>query len=63
MDAGRDEQAESAFRKLYKSVECGFRKTDYLLKDTDFKSIREDPRWKLVLDCISDKTKIEKTAE
>jgi tetratricopeptide (TPR) repeat protein len=57
-----ENKTDAAFRNLYKSVECGFRNADYLLKDADFKSIRKDPRWKLVLDCISDSTKIEKTA-
>jgi tetratricopeptide (TPR) repeat protein len=56
-----EKRPDAAFRKLYKSVECGFQNADYLLKDADFKSIRKDPRWKMVLDCISDKAKIEKT--
>jgi tetratricopeptide (TPR) repeat protein len=55
-----EKRPDSAFRKLYKSVECGFQNADYLLKDADFKSIRKDPRWRMVLDCISDKAKIEK---
>lgn len=57
-----EKRPDAAFRKLYKSVECGFRNADYLLKDSDFKGIRKDPRWRLVLDCISDRAKIENEA-
>jgi hypothetical protein len=38
----------AAFRNLYKSIECGFKDADYLLRDPDFKSIRKDPRWRVV---------------
>jgi Flp pilus assembly protein TadD len=51
----------AAFGKLYKSIERGFRNADYLRKDPDFKSICKDPRWRLVIDHISDKSKIEET--
>ncbi|MBN1545411.1 MAG: tetratricopeptide repeat protein [Syntrophaceae bacterium] len=49
----------AAFRKLFKSVECGFRDTTLLKKDPDLKSLRKDLKWKLVLGCISDKAKFE----
>jgi tetratricopeptide (TPR) repeat protein len=44
-----------AFRNLYKSSECGFKDANYLLRDSDFKSIHKDPRWKVVLDCLSNR--------
>ncbi len=47
----------AAFRNLYKSIECGFNDGEYLLRDTDFKSIRKDPRWSVVLDCLSKRAK------
>jgi hypothetical protein len=33
-----------------------------MLKDEDFTSLRQDARWQLVLDCIADKAKMEKSA-
>jgi len=56
-----ENKPDAAFTKLYKSVECGFRKADYLLKDEDFTGIRKDARWQLVLDCIVDRVKMEKS--
>jgi len=48
-----ENKPSAAFRNLYKSIECGFQDNDYLQCDSDFKSIRRDPRWKMVLSCIS----------
>ena len=52
-----ENKPDSAFRNLYKSIECGFSDVDYLRQDTDFKAFHKDPRWRLVLDCISDNAK------
>jgi len=46
----------AAFRNLYKSIECGFKDAGYLQHDGDFKGIRKDPRWRVVLDSISEKS-------
>lgn len=48
-----EQKPAAAFRNLYKSIECGFKDVDYLLRDADFKNIQEDPRWKVVVQCIS----------
>ena len=50
-----DHKPNAAFRNLYKSIECGFKDKEYLLRDPDFAGIRKDPRWRLVLECISGK--------
>ena len=50
-----DHKPDAAFRNLYKSIECGFKDKEYLLRDPDFAGIRKDPRWRLVLECISGK--------
>jgi tetratricopeptide (TPR) repeat protein len=44
-----ERNAEGAFRHLNKSVDCGFRDLEHLLKDGDLESIREDPRWRRVV--------------
>ena len=43
----------AAFQNLNKSIDCGFKDVDYLLRDSDFKNIQEDPRWKVVVECVS----------
>ena len=55
-----ENKPDAAFRNLYKSIDCGFSDSDYLSRDPDFDAFHKDPRWRLVLDCISDKAKAEK---
>ena len=43
---------ESAFRHLGKAVERGFRDVGYLRRDKDFQSLRQDARWKELMDKI-----------
>jgi len=42
----------AAFRNLNRAIDCGFKDASYLLQDSDFQSIREDSRWKMILDRI-----------
>lgn len=51
----------AAFRNLYKSIECGFKNADYLRRDPDFKSIRKDRRWRVVLESIANSARAEGT--
>lgn len=48
-----EKKPAAAFHNLYKSIECGFKDVDHLLKDSDLRNIRRDPRWKVVIECIS----------
>ena len=52
LDAMENKPA-AAFRNLYKSIECGFSDVDHLLADADFANIHDDPRWKVVIGCIT----------
>jgi Flp pilus assembly protein TadD len=44
----------AAFRNLSRAIDCGFKDAAYLLQDQDFHGIREDPRWKMILDRIQE---------
>ncbi len=46
---------EDAFANLNKAIDCGFRNLAHLEKDEDFTSVRQDPRWKQVLQRIPKK--------
>jgi cytochrome c-type biogenesis protein CcmH/NrfG len=50
---GKYAETAAAFHNLYKSIECGFEDVDYLLRDSDFENIHEDPRWRVVVQSIS----------
>ena len=41
---------DAAFKNLNRAVDCGFRDAAYLVNDTDFNAIRDDPRWVAVLE-------------
>ena len=47
-----EQKPAAAFHNLYKSIECGFKDADYLLRDSDFENVQGDPRWKVVVQCI-----------
>ena len=51
-----ERNTEGAFRHLNKSVDCGFRNLEHLLKDDDLESIREDARWRQVVRRIRRRT-------
>ena len=42
----------AAFRNLNRAIDYGFNDASYLLQDSDFQTIREDSRWKMILDRI-----------
>ena len=48
-----EQKPAAAFRNLYKSIECGFKDVDCLRRDSDFQNIHGDPRWKVVIACVS----------
>ena len=45
-------KADETFANLNKAIDCGYRNLAHLEKDEDFKSVREDPRWKGILQRI-----------
>jgi len=45
-------KTDEAFANLNKAIDCGYRNLAHLEKDEDFKSVREDPRWKRILQRI-----------
>lgn len=49
-----EENREAAFRNLNRAVDCGFRDDAYLIQDSDFQSVREDPRWNLIVEKIEE---------
>jgi len=48
-----EQKPTAAFHNLYRSIESGFKDVDYLLRDSDFRNIHGDPRWKVVIECVS----------
>jgi tetratricopeptide (TPR) repeat protein len=44
--------SDAAFANLNRAIECGFRNLTHLERDEDFRSVREDPRWKEILEKI-----------
>ncbi len=49
-----EENRNAAFRNLNRAVDCGFRDAAYLVHDSDFQGIREDPRWNLIVERIEE---------
>ena len=43
---------DAAFKNLNRAVDCGFRDAAYLINDSDFNALRDDPRWDAVLERV-----------
>ena len=51
---------ENAFKYLQKSVDLGFLNVGHISSDSDLKSLRDDPRWKKIIDEAKAKSKAKK---
>ncbi len=51
---------ENAFKYLQKSVDLGFLNVRHISSDSDLKSLRDDPRWKKILDKAKARSKAKK---
>lgn len=45
-------EKEKAFEQLARAVELGYDDREFLLSDTDLKSLREDPRFRRILESL-----------